>query len=83
MLDPLLLDGIGYTAQSLIHLQVFQDASVKRMFSQRTISGCPFSTPRIGILNRQSSRRIEDNALLAYELRQTFPLSSLTINDSE
>ena len=33
-LTPLLLDGLGYTVQSQIHLQAFRDATAKRMFSQ-------------------------------------------------
>jgi hypothetical protein len=54
-------------------------------------SGCPTNTttlggaasPRIGILNRSKTRRLETVNVLAYELGQVFPRSSVTIKEFE
>jgi hypothetical protein len=84
--------GADYTVQSPTHLQVFRDATVQDLFPGRATFGCPMNTttslgdaasPRIGILNRQGSRRLETVDVLAHELVQAFPMSAVTIKEFE
>jgi hypothetical protein len=85
--------GAVCTVQSPTHLQVFRDATVQNFFPGRVTSACPMNTaiaslrdaasPRIGILNRQKTRRIESVDVLACELGQAFPVSSLRIKEFE
>ena len=41
------------------------------------------ASPRIGILNRKKSRRLKNVNVLAHELGQAFPMSSVTIKEFE
>jgi hypothetical protein len=84
--------GVAYTVQSPTHLQVFRDATVEDLFPGRATVGCPMNTttnlgdaasPRIGILNRKETRRLETVNALAHELGQAFPMSSVTITEFE
>jgi hypothetical protein len=84
-------DVFGYNVQSPTHLQVFRDATVQDLFPGRITSGCPANTttlgeaasPRIGILNRDRTRRLQTVDILANELSQAFPMSSITIKEFE
>jgi hypothetical protein len=84
-------DGAHYTVQSPTHLQVFRDATVQDLFPGRAMFGCPINTtslgdaasPRIGILNRPKTRRLQTVDVLAHELGQAFPMSSVTIKEFE
>jgi hypothetical protein len=80
--------GAAYTVQSPTHLQVFRDTTVQDLFPGRETFGCPMNattslgdaaSPGIGILNRQKKRRLRGVNLLAHELGQAFPMSSVTI----
>jgi hypothetical protein len=82
----------GYTVQSAKHLQIFRDATVQDLFPGRATFGCPMNpttnlgdapSPRIGILNRKKTRRLKTVNVLAYELGQAFPMSSVTIKEFE
>jgi hypothetical protein len=82
----------AYTAQSPTHLNVFRDATVQDLFPGRATCGCPTNTtttrenvasPRIGILNRGKTRRLQTVDVLVHELGQAFQMSSITIKEFE
>jgi hypothetical protein len=82
----------GYFVESPTYLQVFRDATVQDLFPGRATFGCPMNSttslgdtasPRIGILNRRKTRRIESVDVLVHELGQAFPMSSVTIKEFE
>jgi hypothetical protein len=82
----------GYIVESPTHLHVFRDATVQDLFPGRATFGCPINTttslgdaesPRIGILNRKGTRRLKTVNVLAHELGQAFPMSSVTIKEFE
>jgi hypothetical protein len=83
----------GYVVESPTHLQVFGDATVQDLFPGRARTGCvmtasttslgDLASPRIGILNRIDRRSLENVNVLACELGQAFPMSSVTIKEFE
>jgi hypothetical protein len=91
-LKPSSVSNFGYIVQSPTHLHEFRDATVQDLFPGRVRLGCPTNTttnrgdsasPRIGILNRRKTRRLQTVDILVHELGQAFPMSSITITEFE
>jgi hypothetical protein len=84
---------LGYTVKSPTHLRAFRDATVQDLFPGRVTPGCPTknttnllgdtASPRIGILNRRESRRLQTVDVLVHELGQAFPMSPITLKEFE
>lgn len=72
----------AYQVKSPSHLNTFRDSALHFFFPGQDFGWCR-KTTRIGMLNRQETRRLEDVDDLVYELTIAFPQIEILIKEFE